>query len=255
MKHKVLVETTVLISSSVYSFLEDMKEPLKHEYFERSVKLLSYLAANVGKRIGIVTARIERESYSVIEKAVRMRLEDTDLRVDYPTLSFILDACTDRLRRNIEGLVREPIIQKRVDEFFAKVAAMYSTLNQRADLLDKETLQSVARDKAEVASSKRYRGIATEIYTKQEYDTYSQLRKLVNNKASTNDMMFLAEAMYLREVFSQEGDLTMHIASTDTHLSPFTVEGKVVSSIVTDQIAKDFNVYCDWPERVLGKIT
>ncbi len=232
-----------------------MNDLLKHEYYERSNKLLSYLAANLGKRIGVVTSTIEREAYAAIEKAVRKRLDDTNIQLSFPTLSVILNACTDRLRRNIEVLVREPVVQKRVDELFVKVSAMYALLNQRALLLDKETLKSVAKDRATITASKRFRGIATEIYTKQAYDTYSQLRKLVNNKASPNDMMILAEVVYLHEVFSEEGEVTVHLASTDTHLSPYTSDGKVVSSIVTDDIEANFKVHCDWPERILEKLT
>ncbi len=121
-------------------------------------------------------------------------------------------------------------------------------------LLDKGTIRASGREQAKTAASRRYRNVATQIYTKQQYDKYSQLRRLVTDKASPNDMMILAEAAYLLGIYLDETETTVYIASTDTHFSPLTQDGQVVSSIITDQILTDFNIHCDWPDRIVDSI-
>jgi len=254
LKNKVHVETSVLISASLFAFLRDLNQEIKHEFFDRSMKLMGYFAANVSKRIGVATTTVEREAFGVLERVVREEIEKRS--IDYRASSFILNACNDRLRRNFDSLVREPVQRKRVDELFVKVSAMYVLLHQRAELLDKGTLKAVAREKAELASSKRYRGIATKIYAKQEYDSFAQLRRLNIRRASTADMMTLAEAAYLKEIYAAEGEVTMHVASTDKLMSPIIAnDGSVISENITQEIEANFGILCDWPERVLQKLT
>jgi hypothetical protein len=251
LRNKVVIETSVLVAASVHAFIEGTEEPIEDEYFDRSMQLVGYLRTNVTKRIGVVTPTAEREARGAIITVLKRLLEEKGT-MTIPSL--ILGACNDRLRRTVQTMVREPMNREMVDELFVRVTGMYALLNQRAALLDKGTIRAVGREQAKVAASPRYRHIARKIYTEQQYDKYSQLRRLITDPASPNDMMQLAETAYLLRIYSEETETTMYLASTDTHFSPYTEDGTVVSSIVTDQILEDFSIHCDWPEHIVAAI-
>jgi hypothetical protein len=66
------------------------------------------------------------------------------------------------------------------------------------------------------------------------------------------DKKILAEAVYILERYRKR-EAVMFLASTDCHFSP--VRGVRTITTVTDEIEKRFGIVCDWPDKVLEKIT
>lgn len=249
MKAKVLVDTNVLVASSVRALISEFKVDVKHLFFDISMTLISLIREHVDKRIGVVTARIETEAHNVLERAVLDELKKAG--GDYTSLSAVLNICSDRLRRHLQDMTREPVEQDRVDQWFMKTSAFFALQKQRMELMDLKTIRSVAREKARFSVSKRFREIGEQIRMGEEVGSYYQLTRLRYRPVKTNDMWILAEAAYLKQYYEKEAYVKFYLASNDQHLSPvLDDEGQAISTKITDEIEKEFGIRCDWPDRV-----
>ena len=253
MSHKVLVETSVIISGSVYSARQDVTQ-VKHVFFDRSMKLLRFLKEHRVKRIGLVTERIEREASSVLEKAV---ISELGRDVEFAIKSVVLDLCWDRLSDILSILVKEPTDQKRVDELFVNIVYMYKHLMDRASLVTPTTVRAIVSEKVRGMVSSRFRKLAQPIYSAQLLRGRSQLLRLLDpsRRPSILDQFILAEAVCLYEKYNAFEPTAMFLASADTAFSPILrSDGSVLSDEITREIYDRFSVQCDWPERVAKRL-
>lgn len=73
---KVLLDTCVLVSASVYGSYKDLGIELEHQFYVKTVPLFEIIRKYVDKRIGIITSTIETQAIAVIAKAVASELEE-----------------------------------------------------------------------------------------------------------------------------------------------------------------------------------
>ncbi len=251
MKDRVLLDTNVLVSASVYMTVEGGSHPVevKHQFFDDSMNLVGLLRTHVARRIGLITSTIENEALSVIERAARSEIERSQLPREqlFNTLSTVLTRCEDRMREIMQILQREPIRPEDLKEWKEKVNQTYDELIQRAAEVD---VGWETTFKTRHAPS-RFRPEARKIYSEQARALNRQITQLRYDLPNETDRQILAEAAYLRYFYAQtSGKLTFYLASNDTHFSPMKAKGGLVSREVTDRILKDFHIVCDWPAEV-----
>lgn len=252
MRNKVLLDTCVLVSSSVLiSGLEDfgVKE-IKHPFFDQSTRLVSLLRKHLTKRLGITTTTIESEAYSVLDKAVitELRKEVMDRRILFEILSIVLNQCEKRLREILSFLIREPIDPVERARRYVVVNNMYARLREFATSLPKP-----AALMAEAVPKKLRRAIDWfEFYKTQDEILNAQLYNLLYKDVEEEDKIILSEAVYLLNLYKQtEGEVTLFLVSTDHHFSPVRRMRWVIESRrITDEIYANFGIICDWPHEI-----
>jgi hypothetical protein len=270
-KHKVLLETTVLIASSLYATRQDLQyyKPLKHQFFERSTQLIFVLLKHGGKQIGITTATTTNDAYEHLEKAI---IDELGKDITQHVKSVAVNLCENRLDDLVQDFPEQAVNLTKVSEKFGAVAAMYRELLGRAFLVDNTTVTATMTEKFEnlipifhrprgpkkQRAIDRYRDLKVEIGTTQYLRSRSQLTRLrdIDKRPDTVDMTTLAEATCLHEEFNSKEPTILFLASTDKAFSPnLDQNGNVDSNDVTAEIEKQFSVCCDWPERIAGQLT
>jgi hypothetical protein len=211
------------------------------------MRLIGFVKKHLAKRIGIVTATIEEQAYSVLEQAVIEELKEkiSERVADFEIFSVIRNSCENRLRVILSYLMREPVDPLEVSKNFIKVTEMYENLTERARNLPKP-----AALLTEMAP-KGLKRLAFDIYKTQDEISNSQLMNLLRKPVGTIDKTILAQAIYLFEVYKQtEGkNIAFFIVSTDHHFSPVRKKG-LESRGVTDAIKNIFGITCDWPHQI-----
>lgn len=249
MKYKVLLDTSVLVSASVYYVSRDWNITIKHPFYQQSIELIGFLKRHVAKRIGIITKTIEDQALLVIEDAVKKELKKKDIdRVrDFRIYSAILNSCEMRLNGILSYMLREPIDPDKFRECYARVDDMYEKLVEEAVRM--RTKRSVDSWRDRVA--KRFQPLAREIFRLSERRQNQQLWNLLFNPIKKSDKIILAEAVYLSDLYRRtEGDIQFYLSSTDAHFSPIRFRGGMESKNVTDKIMELFGIICEWPQQI-----
>ena len=255
-RHKVLLETTILHSASIYATRQDLRhdKPLKHHFFDRSMVLLGLLRKHETRKIGLTTETIAGEAWDRLEKAIR---DELGKDVSRHVRSVALDLCGDRLDTFLLLFRPEPIDNpERVSQKFDEVVCMYRDLTERAYLVDHTTAREAFRKGINYIVPPQFKRVMLEIRAAQVLRDKSQLTRLRDptKRASSMDKSILAEAAYLYEKFNSQEETTVFLASTDKMFSPNLRDGNVVSNDITQEIHQRFHVRCDWPERIATEL-
>src|SRR5439155_26359999 len=148
-------------------------------------------------------------------------------------------------------LRRDPVNQEEVNQQFVNVSRMYTDLVKTAQYLDPRRIGLRAKAAAKFQASPRYRGIKENLQRDELHAEYGQIRSLIGRKPSTNDILIVAQAAVLSKKYRTEGVKQFFLASTDVQMSPVTDSGgNLVSTGRTEDIQKQFEVICDWPDRI-----
>jgi len=245
---KVFLDTSVIVSASVYGSYQDLGVKLEHEFYTKTVSLFDIIKRHVDKRIGIITFTIETQAIAVIASAVTSALEekaektlDPESRAKlFESHTIFFDQCLAHLQENLSILQREPVVQSEKTRYYSEVTIMYDNLQNTAKNLDINQIIN-----ANVTP--RYRKtIRHEVY-EQCKKRYKQLLKLQNEPVEESDKTILCEAICLLDHYRKtiNPDIKMYLSSTDYHFSPCDSEGEI-----TEQIKKKFHIVCDWPDKI-----
>lgn len=248
---KVILETSVLIASSVYIVSRELKSTkiAKDQHYEHAEKLFSEIRKRVAQRIGVYTRTILRETRNALRDAVNKTLVREGCNPQNPSL--ILNQCGDRLERNVELLSLEPVDQSRKDYYFEQVLKMYQMLMQGSSLVTERTTRALAEERTKLTSSPGFWTEQSRIQTDQVRQEKHQLYYLRANPPSPRDYEILSEAAALYESYSTEAPTDVYLASTDSsHFSPHTSQLGLVSDQITKQIEETFHIKCNWPQTM-----
>ncbi len=247
---KVFLDTSVLVSASVYGSYQDLGIKLEHEFYTKTVPLFEIIKKHVDKRIGIITFTVEAQAIAVIASAVTSALEekaektiDPESRTQlFESHTIFFDQCFAHLQENLAILQREPVLQSDKTQYYSDVTIMYNELQNTAKNLDIEQIIN-----ANVTS--RYRGAIRHELHEQYRKRYKQLHKLQNEPVEESDKTILCEAICLLSNYrkTMNSDIKMYLSSTDYHFSPCDSMGEI-----TEQIEKRFHIICDWPDKIAG---
>lgn len=248
MTSKVFLDTSVLVSASVYGSYKELGIELQHEFYEKTVRLFQIIKKHIDKRIGIITITIETQAVGVIASAVATALEekaenldDIELRAKlFESHAIFFDQCLGHLQENISILQREPIASPITEEqCYVDVCKMYNDLQIIANNLDINQLI-----RANV--TKRYRTTIRHEIREQYKKRYKQLLKLKNEPVEESDKRILCEVITLLQNYKQTNPtVRMYLASTDYHFSPSDAGGEIAK-----QINQRFQITCDWPDQI-----
>jgi len=254
LKYKVLLDTSVLISASVYYVSRDWHITVKHPFYEQSTSLIGFLKKNLAKRIGIITKTIEDQAFAVIQDAVEKELKkrDIDRLKDFRIYSAILNSCEVRLNQILAYMLREPVDPEKVNEIYLKVDEMYEELAEEAVRLHFERPTEAWRWRV----AKRFKQVAQEILKNRRWKQNLQLINLIRNPVKKSDKMILAEAVYLLAIYRRtEGITKFYLSSTDHHFSPIRFKGGIESRIVTSRIDERLGLICEWPRQIVKALS
>ena len=244
---KVLLDTCVLVSASVYGSYKDLDVDLEHKFYTRTIPLFEIIKKHVAKRIGIITFTIEMQAVAVIAKAVADELEEKAEETQDPKLraklfeshTVFFDQCLTHLQENLSILQREPVPQTEKERYYPEVSLMYNSFQDMANKLDIDRL-------IDANVTPRYRETIRHEVFGQYKKKYKQLLKLKSEPVEESDKGILCEAISLMKIYHETyPSLKMYLASTDYHFSPSNSEGEI-----TEQIKKKFQIICDWPDKV-----
>lgn len=254
MKHRVLVDTCILVSASTYAALEESEVILKHHFFDECVGLITLFKNNISKRVGVITSTIENEAYKVLYSAVEFELTKTitDRKKFFEALSYCFNACQARMVELSTVLLREPISEIERDRHFNKVCDMYANIETKAreayppDYITKIKTKGLPH---------KIRGVASDIFYEQEWAKSAQLIRLFEKPVEDSDKKILAEAMYLQTIYreTERVNVELLLASTDQHFSPMRGSG-IESRPITDEIKSICGISCDWPGTITEKM-
>lgn len=246
---KVFVETTVLVSASVYAVSKDLEVNLIHSFYDISKKLMDTLKSRIREKVGVTTITVEHEAYAVIAKAVSDELEkdvkenpekrDSLFRIH----GLLCDICSDNLDKNIAILSREPIPEEEKERNFEMVEQMYDELKDSIKMSPEEYAKQLVR----MYGPRKLKGTAYKIYYEQYEKATRQVRRLKDKPVSRTDKEILAEAIYVRSLYENE---KFFFASTDYHFSPCKLPNGSESRAITDEIERRFNITCDLPDVI-----
>jgi hypothetical protein len=133
MTSKVVLDTCVLVSASVYGSYQDLGVKLEHEFYTKTVPLFNIIKKYVDKRIGIITFTIETQAIAVIANAVTGALEeqaekivDTESRAKlFESHTVFFDQCLAHLQDNLSILQREPLVQSEKFRYYSDVTMLH----------------------------------------------------------------------------------------------------------------------------------
>jgi hypothetical protein len=241
------LDTCVLVSASVYGSYKDLGVKLEHEFYAKTIPLFEIIKRHIEKRVGIITLTIETQAVAVIASAVASELEekagetiDPELRTKlFESHTVFFDQCLAHLQENLSILQREPISQTEKERYYPEVSLMYNNLQDIAKKLDIDQL-------IDANVTPRYRKTIRHEVFAQYKKRYKQLLKLKSEPVEESDKGILCETISLLKIYQQTNpSIKMYLASTDYHFSPSNSEGEI-----TEQIKKQFQIICDWPDKV-----
>jgi hypothetical protein len=249
---KVLLDTCVVISASVYGSYQDLGVELEHKFYSKTTPLFYIIKKYQESRVGIITSTIESQSIATIAKAVTDALEEKAANITDPQLrdkvfeshTVFFDQCLAHLFENLLVLPRESISQNQKDRYYPAVTIMYNNLRNIAKNLDINQLIN-----ANVTP--RYRNVIRHEVSKQYRRQHRQLLRLKDEPVEESDKIILCEAICLLEYYrkTMNPKTKIYVASTDYHFSPCDSEGEI-----TEQIKRQFDVVCDWPDEIANNL-
>jgi hypothetical protein len=252
---KVFVETSVLVSASVYYSSQELGVSLIHHFYDVSKNLLDCLREKIKQKVGVTTITVEHEATSVLLKAIgdtiKEELEKRPTERDslFGVFSVICDVCSDNLDNNFGILVREPIPNEEKRHLMIEVSKMYDELGRKVSML---TSDDYAKTMLSAYGPKRMRKTLYGIYKEQYEIAMKQITRLRDKPVDPTDIEILAEAVYLKRSYGKHVRLLM--ASTDYHFAPVKLPGNKESRVISDEIKERFGVVCEYPDRIVKEI-
>lgn len=251
MKIKVLIDKSVLLSSSVFASVKEIKSPIEHEFYQISARLMNNIEEN--REFGYITYEVENESRELLGKAIRDTIEEDDELPSYGDMDalYVVSAiCNEKMEERIMSCNRVSISREDYEKYIEEVRDMYldliTTFNQ--------TFQESPSDKTQkiLESSDFYLDKSTIMAIKESmkdpaFDTL--LRKIIKQPAEKEDKKLLSQAIYLSNERFEDSKLLL--ASCDQHFVKVRrAEDSPHDSLVSSAIENKFGIECMWPDEI-----
>lgn len=248
MRHRAFIESTVLMSGSIYAAKEGVCQ-VQDTHFDESMRLLGWLENHL--EIGVTTETVRREVSDRLRNRV---LELLDPALPPRESSIALTQCQDRLHDIIAYLHVEAILdQHRFSQRLTDVVILYGRLKGQAF---KRRSEIGARVSSSISGAPRWlRGVVSEVRTEQFWKESVQLMRLKTKSLSRKDQEILAEAACLYEAYNRQEPTRLFVASTEKIISPvLNDDDSVKSDTITKALKDRFQIECDWPQRIAQQL-
>lgn len=247
MKHKVFLDTSTLVASSIFLTFKAIDVEIKDVFYDEATRLVSIIKKNVNKRIGITTYEVEDEAHQVLSRAIERKLDQKILDKEkvFELLSIAVNSCESRLREVLSFVAREPINPVETAQIYVGVALMYNELERQALKLPKPAYVMAGSAPSFLKKAELF-----EMYRSQDEILNAQLTNLTYSPVEDSDKIILAQAAYLCRLYKEtEGKICFFLASTDYHFVPVRKKG-LQSRQVTDTIEKLYGIKAEKPHEI-----
>ena len=255
MGERVLIDKNVLLSSSIFATIEDVDSTIQHKFYEMSARLMNRIEEN--REVGIITNDVENRTKKILGKGTRDTIEDTrelPSPEEMDQLYTIITICNENLDDRIMACNRISLAEEELEELKNEIRNFYldlrdkfdevfekspsektqETLNKSDFYLEKETVESIRRNKRDPAFS-------------------TLLRKVKKNLIGEEDRLLLASAIKLNRGRYEEKKV--YLASCDQHFVKVqNAESSDNRKFVPSAIKSEFGIICKWPDEIAEEI-
>ena len=257
---KIVIETSTLISISVYWEEVDRGLLLKHVFFDKCEELFNFLRDNSKLEMGIITKTVENEAQGVLNKAVGTTIRQSH----FPDLvkkirimilqDVITNDCLDRLEKIVvECSIRLPIDTKERDR--VNVEEIEPFMKE----IVKTTVRYIQPRIPSFIKGADLRGELTSIML----ESLPGKAHIYKGMPEPRDLMIMAEATLIYRRY--EGKEKVYVASMDKNFIPNRIQvGSYLSgykklleerdSFVRDEVAKKFGFIGETPCEIMNII-
>lgn len=247
MSLKIVFDENVLIGASV-GFDRDGKR-----FEDRNHRISSQLLD-----LTIESNDIEGWTFNSVDASVFYNLERHIFsgflpkleNVDTKGKNGIYGTCSENLRNYIERINIIDVKPSEFEEYFEKVDKFYEELKHdfEEEFHGRNTSFSEIIKEKNISYDK-----ANTIVNKIDNSYYRELHEKIKEKpASKDDRELLAKLAYLNE----EVDEIDYFASNDRHFVSLRRQEPLPSDrYIPDKIEEEFNIVCDWPDKIYEEIT
>jgi hypothetical protein len=256
---KIVVETSMLVSASIYWEYEDKgrRYSLKHKFHDKCMDIFSYAKNKGMEEYVIITKTVENEAKNALNKAVKKAIKDSYVpgltaryglmvlqhlvtNTSLDMLEYYVEECSARLPINTNQ--RNAVKHDEIEPFMKRIILGTLRYIQPA-------IPAVVRDPA-------LRDELTQIIVRSLPSKGTIYKGLPGDK----DLTIMAEAtMIYRKFHAQE---TVYVASVDNHFKPNPVQvGSFLSRSVTytgeldstirDELADKFGFVGEDPKEII----
>lgn len=264
---KILVDTNVIVAASINENVTEIGIPVKHQFYDQSSYLFGIFRRRLGDRIGIVTATIESESFYTLAGAVNAAIhviggDPTQKRKLFDQATAIMNLCEDKMRKNTNILLREPVSETDVVNNLQLVDKMSEELKRLWEQKygSKYAKEKESWERAKPILNAPWKGMDKQeiirMYREQIEGEAKQLSRFMDKYPNLPDSKILAEAISILQHYEKGKEpITFLIASCDTgFFSPLRMKGGFLSNIVTTEIKNRFKITCDFPDKIIPDI-
>lgn len=254
---KIVIETSTLVSISV--FWEDPARSilLKHAFFDKCEKLFNFLRNNSKLEMGIITKTVENEAQGVLNKAVDKTIHHSyfpDLKKKIRIMilqDVITNDCLDRLEKIVEECsIRLPINTKERDRI---------NVEEIEPFVKKIVTTTVRYIQPRIPRFIKGVDLRSEL-TDKMVQSLPDKGIIYKGMPSPRDLRIMAEATMIYRRY--EGKEKVYLASMDNHFKPNRVQvGSFLSgykkflneldSTVRDKLAEKFGFIGDEPDKIM----
>jgi len=257
---RVLIETSVLVSGSIYSEYDIGKRTriIMHKFFEKANRLFETFKAQGRQSNIIITKTVEDEARNALNKAVNDTLRETRytrtlgrkfqlmvvqhvvLNDSLDRLDYYVEECSIRLP--IDAKERERIKKEELEPFMKDIV--------------KGTLRYIQRRIPGIVRGREFRAELRKIML----DSLPTKGVIYKGMPGNRDFTIMAEATYLK----RQGDPEelLYVASVDNHFKPNPVQiGSYLSpdmmytgeldSTIRDALAEEFGFIGEDPDKII----
>lgn len=233
---KILIETSALVSISVYWKSPTGNTELKHKFFDKCQSLFDFLKQNSKLEIGIITKTVEIEAHGVLNTAV-----DDAIRESY----------FPDIKKKIKIMILQNLITNHCGVRFGKIVEECSSrlpidINEREQIFKKEiepALKEIKRNTVRFIQppipgfiqGTDFRSELTKIML-----PYHPMRGVYKGIPSPRDMLIMTEATMIARKYG--GTEKIYVASCDYHFIPNRIQiGSYRSGYMTylDELAPE----------------
>lgn len=266
---KVIVDTNVIVAASIIENISGLDVPVKHEFYDQSIRLFSIFKKQPQERIGIAVPTVKREAFKVLTRAVKsvfLNGISNDRRVKqhfYDAAVAIINSSESKMRDLFVRLIAERPPEWQIQRNLQIVNRMSNDISNTWNKQYKQKYQRIRQ------SQKRAKPITTEKYWKDEqkeevFYTHTeqvhvesiQIERFMKKFPNPMDSRILAETISVKEKYCKMNeDYVFFIASCDTgFFSPYIAANGAKSDKVTKEIHNRFKITCDHPQEIYGFI-
>lgn len=215
---KIMVETSALVSISVYWKNPTGEIELKHKFFDKCQPLFDFLKQTSKLEIGIITKTVEIEAHGVLNKAVDKAISE----------SYFPD-----IKKKIKIMILQNMITTHCGIRFGKIVEECSSrlpidINEREQILKKEiepALKEIERNTVRFIQppiprfikGTDFRNELTKIML-----PYHPMRGVYKGMPSPRDMRIMTEATMIARKYG--GTEKIYVASCDYHFIPNRIQ-------------------------------